>query len=245
MTRYLDGKPFSSKAATDAYRDGWEATFGSRPGDRVLEHETHAAGARERAEPHAAALDNRGRGWIQTYSGGRFYPVSPRADEVNLRDIGHALSNLCRFTGHCYRFYSVAEHSVRVADAVARNYPGATPEVLLFALLHDASEAYLTDLPRPLKEHSELGRLYRIAESHVEAVICEHFDLAPTDEVRAAVKHADNVLLATEARDLMPQREVAAWSWMPEPLPELICPREPVDAFGWFMSRAVQFRNAR
>ncbi len=84
--------------------------------------------------------------YIATYTGKQFYPLDPRPEDVCLEDIAHSLSNLCRFTGHTDtdRFYSVAQHSVICSTIVA-------PEAALLALLHDAAEAYLGDISRPLK----------------------------------------------------------------------------------------------
>lgn len=81
---------------------------------------------------------------IRTFSGKWIYPLDPRLDEIDLGDIAHALSNLCRFTGHC-QFYSVAEHSCYVAATVT------DPRLRLPALLHDAAEAYLGDIAAPNK----------------------------------------------------------------------------------------------
>lgn len=82
--------------------------------------------------------------WFTTYTGVAFYPLDPKPNEIVIEDIAHALSNTCRFSGHTEKFYSVAQHSVLVSELVR-------PEYKLQALLHDASEAYLTDIPRPLK----------------------------------------------------------------------------------------------
>jgi hypothetical protein len=94
--------------------------------------------------------------WIQTYSGLPYWPYDPRPEDVRIEDIAHALSMLCRFTGHCSRFYSVAEHSVNVARLV----PAPLAKM---ALLHDATEAYLNDLSKPLKRGlDEYQRLEQI-----------------------------------------------------------------------------------
>lgn len=82
--------------------------------------------------------------WIQTYTGGMFHPMNPRADELRLADISAGLSKVCRFAGQCIKFYSVAEHSVLMAEVASKGNQ-------LTALMHDASEAYLTDVPRPIK----------------------------------------------------------------------------------------------
>jgi hypothetical protein len=172
--------------------------------------------------------DHNDNGWIQTYSGGRFYPHAPRASDVRIDDIAHALSNMCRFTGHCSHFYSVAQHSVLVAGAVAKPYR-------LQALLHDASEAYLVDIPRPLKRLPQFAG-YLAMEAATQAAIYEAFGIEPDEASNQAVDFADKVLLATEARDLMPRREAHLWSWLPEPEPWQIEPLSPKHARAAFLS---------
>lgn len=129
--------------------------------------------------------DSRGD-WIQTALGRQFWPIDPRADEVFIDDIAHALSMLCRFGGHCLRFYSVAEHSVLLSRAAA-------PEHKLWALLHDASEAYLVDVPRPLKPFLA-G--YREAEDKIMRAVCERFGLGA--DMPPAVKEFDQRILFDE-----------------------------------------------
>lgn len=148
-------------------------------------------------------------GWIQTLSGGRFYPLTPDAKDVNIKDIAGALSKNCRFTGHCSKFYSVAEHSVLVYDIMREKT--RDPEILMWALLHDASEAYLSDIARPLKHQPEF-EFYRVVEKNVMRVVATRFGMEP--EEPASVKWADNCALRLEAQHLMPQREKAKWSWL-------------------------------
>lgn len=136
--------------------------------------------------------------WIQTYTGKRFYPLDPRADDIDLVDIAHALSLVTRFGGHAVRHYSVAEHSILVACHVARDDPD--PQVVLAALLHDASEAYLGDVPRPLK-HLPEWVAYREAEARVEQIIAAKYGLPWP--MPAVVAHHDHRALATEYRDLV------------------------------------------
>ncbi len=135
--------------------------------------------------------------WILTYTGVEFYPLDPRPEEIHIEDIAHALSMQCRYTGHVRAFYSVAEHSIRVAEI-------CPPEWKLWGLLHDASEAYLVDLPRPLKRHSEIGRLYRETEDRLMIAICERFGLTWQNPAPEPVERADRGMLWIEARDLMP-----------------------------------------
>lgn len=142
--------------------------------------------------------------WMQTYSGRRFWPLDPRPHEIHIVDIAHALSRQCRYAGHCLDFYSVAEHSVILSRYVSA--PNA-----LWALLHDASEAYLVDIPRPLKPYLT-G--YREAEDRVMAAVCERFGLPPAmpDEVHAA----DNRIIGDERANLSECE--APWDVSPEPL---------------------------
>lgn len=138
--------------------------------------------------------ENRVGDWIQTYSGEPFWPFDPRVDEIRLEDIAHALSNQCRFSGHTRQFYSVAQHSVLVSLEVRR-------DLARQALMHDASEAYLVDLPKPLKNHGVLGWEYRRCEERLMKVIAERFNLGwPLDP---EVKRADLALLAAERWELM------------------------------------------
>ena len=136
--------------------------------------------------------------WMQTYSGGRFYPCDPRAEDINPLDIAHALSLLCRYGGHVDRFYSVAEHCVLMSEAVS-------PENALVALLHDATEAYVVDVPRPLK--MELPD-YRAIEANVWLAIAERFGVDP--EHNPDVKEADNRILLTE-RDALMSKATRPW----------------------------------
>lgn len=130
--------------------------------------------------------------YIETCTGGKFHFMSPREDEVNILDIAHALSHQCRYTGHCARFYSVAEHSVLVASLVP-------PEQRLAALLHDASEAYLTDVAAPVKPFLSS---YKDIERGIMDVIAKKFGFPwPASP---EIKHADLVALLVEARQLMP-----------------------------------------
>ena len=153
---------------------------------------------------------------IQTASGVFFDIVNPRPEDVRIEDIAASLAKQCRFTGHTSSFYSVAQHSVGVCDLLLeQGYPEA---VQLWGLLHDASEAYLVDLPTPIKRHTHLGEIYCTVEDNVMSVICEKFGMCW--HMPWPVKKADLRLLATEARDLMPD-----WSWCEEtPLPAKIEP---------------------
>ncbi len=138
--------------------------------------------------------------WLQTYTGKQFWPLDPRKKDVCLEDIAHALSLLCRFGGHCREFYSVAQHSVLVA---AHCPVGMRAQ----GLMHDATEAYLVDVPRPIKKH--LGG-YSDIERGLACVIGKRFGLELAD-LPAEVHEADNRALRTEQRDLM-HSPPAPWS---------------------------------
>ena len=164
-----------------------------------------------------AEKNGRKGGWIQTYTGVTFYPLDPRPDEVRIEDIAHSLSNQCRFAGHCRQFYSVAEHSVRVSLALAQR-------LALWGLMHDAAEAYLVDLPRPIKRYAEFGPLYQSIESNLMLTVCERFGLHPNMPI--SVKRMDTRLLVTEKRDLM-NACPKPWEDTEEPLPDPIFPMPP------------------
>lgn len=132
--------------------------------------------------------------WIQTYSGIQFWPLDPRPNEILIEDIAHALSQQCRFSGHVKSFHSVAYHSVLVSQFCSQ-------ETALWGLFHDASEAYLVDLPTPIKRYSRLGSEYRRIERLVMQAVCEKFGLV--EEMPEEVDQADKLLLAWEQRDLM------------------------------------------
>ncbi len=136
--------------------------------------------------------------WIETASGFRFYPLRPDPADICIEDIAHALSNQCRFSGHVREFYSVAQHSILVSGL-------CPPEHRLWGLLHDASEAYLVDLPRPIKHQSSLGDIFREIEQGIMRAVAARFGLPWPEPPQ--VKHADNALLLAEKRDLMPGKE--------------------------------------
>lgn len=131
---------------------------------------------------------------IRTWSGKYVDPLNMTADDIDINDIAHALSHICRYGGHVRRFYSVAEHSVMVASQARRTY-GSSP-LTLSALLHDSAEAYLGDIPRPLKR-LEAFRPYQYAEEQVEAAIEEHFGLTvPLNDPR--IKNIDGAVIPWE-----------------------------------------------
>lgn len=141
--------------------------------------------------------------WYQTYTGREVYPVDLRPEDIDIRDIAHSLALKCRFNGACRVHYSVAAHSLHVHDyllATKRswNFGDVLRSVLRWGLMHDAAEAYLGDITRPVKR--SLDGVAEI-ESSIQTTIAERFYLALP--IPGEVLQADNVLLVTEARDLM------------------------------------------
>ncbi len=163
--------------------------------------------------------------WMQTYRGHRFDFGFMHREPLDIEDIAHALSQVCRFGGHCREFYSVAQHSVYVSQLV-------NPEHRLTALLHDATEAYMGDMVSPLKRRITE---YQQHEQWLWMVISRQFGLpmGQPDEVR----RADLVMLAAEARDLC-NADVSTWGLAaaPEsirihPWPPKVAERHFLDSF--------------
>lgn len=146
-------------------------------------------------------------GWMQTYYGYRFYPENVAASGFCIEDIAHALSNLCRFGGHAKRFYSVAQHSVLVADIVKAK--GGTVEEELWALLHDATEAYMVDVPTPVKA---ILSGYKEKELEVQHAIQKALELPAlkNNTLPHIIKEADGIALITEALQLV-NGDVSEW----------------------------------
>lgn len=142
---------------------------------------------------------------MQTFTGRQFWPMDPRADEIHIEDIAHSLSMQCRYAGHSILFYSVAEHCVLLARAASYHNQ-------LWALLHDAAEAYLVDVPRPVKPYL-LG--YAETEANVMVEVCERFGLPFL--MPAEVKTMDGMILRDEAHQNMAPC-VVPWGF-PEPEP--------------------------
>ena len=152
-------------------------------------------------EDNAAAAPIDLGGWMQTHSGKAYFHKDPQQDSIKISDIAHALSNICRFGGHTSGFYSVAEHSVLVSQVVPREHA-------FVALMHDATEAYVCDVPRPLKHM--LGAVYGELEARAWFAICEKFNMDP--ELPPCVKEADNTVLIAE-RDAMLKLPPLPWTW--------------------------------
>jgi hypothetical protein len=162
--------------------------------------------------------------WIQTFTGRQFYPTAPRAEDVDIRDIAHALSNTCRYGGHCEYHYSVAQHSYYVSYTVPQ-------EFALEALLHDATEAYCVDVPRPLKK--SLTNYKEIEDRIWTDAIAPRFGLPV--QLPECVHWADNAVLLTEKEQLL--KTSAPWSITGEPAQIQILQWDPKFAEQKFLER--------
>lgn len=140
--------------------------------------------------------------WLNTATGRRFDSLYPRAEDIDIVDIAVALSHQARYAGHTLRHYSVAEHSVILADvAVALELDIDTRR---WALLHDAAEAYVLDVPWPLKAAGLARDLSRV-EKAIMACVVERFGLTPDEP--PVVKELDLEILDQEANALLVRHE--------------------------------------
>ena len=163
---------------------------------------------------------------IMTSTGRYFDLLEPNHRHVAIGEIAHALSHICRFTGHVRTFYSVAQHSYHASYLVPQEHA-------LAALLHDAAEAYIGDVASPLKR---LLPDYKAIEEKVEAAVFRHFNLPAKFD--PCIKQADLIMLATEKRDLMPEH-VDTWDCIQgiEPMPQNLQPMAPQTAKYCFLDR--------
>lgn len=173
-----------------------------------------------------------GRPWLQTATGKAWCADDPRDYDYSVPEIAHALSHICRYAGHCRDYYSVAQHSVIVAQLVEANHPGQPKRLYRAALLHDAAEAFCLDVPSPIKS-MPMMRGYKDWIHGVEEAIEIHFNLGAHPH-NPWIKYADLQALATEKRDILgpsphddmwietvlgtlpPPREKAIKAWSPK-----------------------------
>jgi 5'-deoxynucleotidase YfbR-like HD superfamily hydrolase len=202
--------------------------------------------------------------WIQTYTGRAFDLLDPQPEQIDIVDIAHSLSNLCRFTGHAAVFYSVAQHSCLVAELTRdlwRSEHGAEPPdvVLLAALLHDAAEAYVGDVSTPLKRamrEISFGHFsYDQIEARVHKAIAARFgihppEVSPLPDFRehcdALIKRADLIALATEHRDLFNSPTPRSWGLeLPDAWPGRVDPWPPHVARREFLQTFTRYGGVR
>lgn len=137
--------------------------------------------------------------WIATHTGRKMWPLDPHPDDIHIADIAHALSQLCRYTGHTKNFYSVGEHSVLVSQHCPSGFE-------LEGLLHDAAEAYFADVARPVKRH--LANLQEI-DDRIHQAVCQKFNLPWP--MSPEVKDIDTRICVDEKDQLHPRFTRDEW----------------------------------
>lgn len=189
---------------------------------------------------------------IQIANGHYFDYLKTDVSKLDIESVAHALSHICRFTGHCTDFYSVAQHCVLMSYAVPAPHA-------LWALMHEAGEPVCGDMNKPLKLLlDEFDRM----EGVIERAVLRKFGLDP-DAKPSTIKHFDLVLLLTERRDLMPKVRATRWNaygiaceWEPipeqetdfewrglselRPLPQAIVPMDSKSAKNAFIARFIE-----
>lgn len=170
---------------------------------------------------------------ILTFTGRYIDPFNLRMEDISIRDIAHALSMTCRWGGHTKKFYSVAEHSVLLTH-FARATQGASRytspmvhdiearqllDLQRYLLLHDASEAYLTDVPSPYKARPEFAAFVQF-EAKVQNTIERKFDISDSAEVRRKAKALDLAILGNEAHRLLGPEYLTLEPPLPKPIPD-------------------------
>lgn len=173
---------------------------------------------------------------ISTLSGALALEV-PSLSEIQITDIATALSRIPRFNGHTRAFYSVAQHCVSVSCMVPH-------ELALTGLLHDAAEAYIGDITRPVRRALARAAGFDVVEEiemRIERAISHRFGIVYPWP--AEIRHADNVMLATEKRDLVP--DPVDWPGLPDPRPDTILPLDADEAERLFLSRFEDLLETR
>lgn len=139
-------------------------------------------------------------GWLNTYTGAKILPLDFTPEMVRLKDIAHGLAGKMRYQAQTW--LSVAQHSVAVLAVVERLAPGLSPHDARFVLFHDGSEAYLPDMPAPIKRDERFAWFLEV-EGQVQAAVYEAMQVdvgAVRDEVKAALKTADKMVRNAEKR---------------------------------------------
>lgn len=163
-----------------------------------LEKSAHWVELRRRVEDARDHLYTVEDGWVEVFTGRQFRYKEPTVEMVHIIDIAQSLGKTARYAGHTHTFYSVAEHSCLMMRYASKHNKGLSNKMLLTILLHDATEAYLPDLPTPLKH---MLPEFRAFEQDLEEVIAEKFGLRfphPT-----LVKDLDTRILVDERTQAM------------------------------------------
>lgn len=198
-TRYSDSSLYDEVCTQCGGTDGIGDRSLNAPCPCAPAHPGAINGEESKETAADQAAENRRKGdWIQTYTGGMFWPLDPRASEIALLDVAAGLAKECRYGGQCQIFYSVAEHSVLITEFAMRDL-GVSRREARALLFHDASEGLgLKDIPRPVKVFLP-G--YKEIEHNVMLAVAERFDfdwpLAPE------LKILDERIGLTEERAIM------------------------------------------
>ena len=148
-------------------------------------------------------IEMKRNGFVQETYTGEFWAFDPQSEDVNIEDIAHGLSLICRYAGQCKHFYSVAQHCLNVCKDLKDL--GYDKNIQLYGLLHDATEVYISDLPKPFKVTIPE---YNKAEARIEEAILQRFNLPPYNEtLKQIIKVSDNEVLYNEAKVLMNNKD--------------------------------------
>lgn len=178
------------------------------------------------------------KAYIATYTGKKFFLLEPRIEDIDVIDIAHALAMQCRWTGHCRFHYSIAQHAYYCSLL--------GPESEAFHRLnHDDSEAYISDMNRPLKHYTDAGTAYMKVEEPLQNLIYDAFGLSRIEP--ASVKLADNAMLYTEKAQIMGYKfgEAEKWSVDEAQAPITIEQWSPEKAERMFLTRFHELQNRR
>ncbi len=157
--------------------------------------------------------DRKEHDWIQTYVGDKFFLAHPTPDQIHASDIAHSLAHQTRYLGHAKQFYSIAEHCTLMASYEWER--AEDPDMALWALLHDATEAYIPDFPRPWKRLPQF-EFVREAEEELMAVIAKRFEL-PGTSIPDHIDALDRRILCDEAQQIFKSGPTDNWHKRWEP----------------------------
>ena len=141
--------------------------------------------------------------YITTYTGRHFEPTVPDPDGICIEDIAHALSLICRGNGHVKTFWSVGEHCINCAKEARER--GLSDRMILACLLHDASECYMSDIPRPFKK--ELSEYRAQEEKLLDLIYCKYLGSGLTGEEQAQLRAIDDAMLWYDLAILLGEKQ--------------------------------------
>lgn len=144
--------------------------------------------------------------FLMVKTGTKFYPLDPKIEEIHIEDIAHSTSMMCRYNGHTEIFYSVASHAIMVCKEL--QYRGCSPLVQMWGLLHDGSEAYICDIPRPLK--GDLKEYSGIEKKIQDLIYLKFSGVIPSEFTYMPVKCIDDEALLFEAKNYVQDH---SWIW--------------------------------